>query len=102
MLCYNGSISLETNKKLIVSREDMNISLEYYRIFYYVSMLGSFTQAAEKLCISQPAVSQVIKQMEKNLGSALFIRLPKGVKLTTEGEVLFSYIKKGYEYILLG
>lgn len=80
----------------------MNIDLEYYRIFYYVAKAGSFTLAGEKLCISQPAVSQSIKMLETNLGSKLFVRIPKGVKLTPEGEVLFSYIQKGYEYILLG
>lgn len=80
----------------------MNINLEHYRIFYYVASCQSFTQAATKLCISQPAVSQSIKLLEKSLGSSLFVRVPKGVKLTPEGEVLFRYIKKGYETIRMG
>ena len=80
----------------------MNIDLEYYRIFYHVAKAGSFTQAGEELCISQPAVSQAIKLLETNLGSRLFIRVPKGVKLTPEGEVLYNYVQRGYEYILLG
>ncbi len=80
----------------------MNIDLEYYKIFYHVAKAGSFTKAGEELCISQPAVSQAIKLLETNMGSRLFIRVPKGVKLTPEGEVLFSYVQRGYEYILLG
>lgn len=80
----------------------MNINLEYYKIFYHVVQKGSFTVAAEELCITQPAVSQAIKTLEYNLGSKLFIRTAKGVRLTKEGEVLYSYIKRGYEYILLG
>ena len=80
----------------------MNINLEYYRIFYYVACNQSFTKAATKLCISQPAVSQAIKLMEKSLGNDLFVRIPKGVKLTPEGELLFQYVKKGYETILMG
>ena len=80
----------------------MNMNLEYYKIFYYVAKSGSFTGAAEELCISQPAVSQGIKLLETNLGSNLFIRTQKGVKLTPEGEVLYSYIERGYETILLG
>lgn len=80
----------------------MNIDLEYYKIFYYVGTLGKISSAAQILCISQPAVSQAVKQLETQLGTKLFIRTPKGVKLTSEGEVLFSYIKQGYEYILLG
>ncbi|BBF45462.1 transcriptional regulator [Lachnospiraceae bacterium KM106-2] len=80
----------------------MNINLEYYKIFYYVGKYGSFTLAAEHLCISQPAVSQAIKLLESNLRSKLFIRIPKGVKLTKEGEVLYKYIQRGYEYIMMG
>jgi DNA-binding transcriptional LysR family regulator len=80
----------------------MNVNLEYYKIFYYVSKHGSFTLAGDALCISQPAVSQAIKLLENNLGSSLFIRTQKGVKLTPEGEVLYSYIARGYESILLG
>ncbi len=80
----------------------MNVNLEYYRIFYHVVKAGSFTQAGEELCISQPAVSQAIKLLESSLGSRLFMRVPKGVKLTPEGEVLFSYVQRGYDYILMG
>jgi len=80
----------------------MNINLEYYKIFYTVAGCGSFTGAAEALCITQPAVSQAIKLLEGNLGSNLFIRTQKGVKLTPEGEVLYSYVARGYESILLG
>lgn len=80
----------------------MNVDLEYYRIFYYVAKAGSFTQAGEELCISQPAVSQAIKLLETTLGSKLFVRIPKGVRLTPEGQVLFRYVQRGYEYILMG
>lgn len=80
----------------------MSINLEYYKIFYFVAKYGSFTGAAEELCISQPAVSQGVKLLENSLGSSLFVRTPKGVKLTKEGEVLYSYVARGYESILLG
>lgn len=80
----------------------MNINLEYYKVFYHVARAGSFTKAGDELCISQPAVSQSIKLLEENLGSKLFMRIPKGVKLTQEGVALYSYVKRGYEYIKLG
>lgn len=80
----------------------MDVNLEYYKIFYYVGKYKNITIAAEELSISQPAVSQAVKQLEKALGSALFVRTSKGVHLTSEGEVLYSYIKRGYETILLG
>lgn len=77
-------------------------NLEYYKVFYYVAQAGSLTVAANKLSISQPAVSQSIKQLETTLGTKLFHRAPKGVRLTGEGELLYSYVSKGYEQIALG
>lgn len=80
----------------------MNTNLEYYKIFYYVVKYGGFTKAAEKLCITQPAVSQSMKHLEEALSTALFYRTPKGMRLTREGEELYSYVKQGYEYLVLG
>ncbi|MBQ2745211.1 MAG: LysR family transcriptional regulator [Lachnospiraceae bacterium] len=80
----------------------MNANLEYYKVFYHVAGCGSLTQAAEIMCISQPAVSQAIKQLEMLIGGKLFLRTAKGVKLTPEGEVLYKYVKEGYETISLG
>lgn len=77
-------------------------NLEYYKVFYYVARNQSLTAAAEELAISQPAVSQSIKQLEIALGAKLFTRASKGVRLTQEGELLFSYVAKGYEQIALG
>lgn len=79
-----------------------NFSLEYYRVFYTVCLCSSITAAAEQLCISQPAVSQAIRQLETALGCRLFSRTPRGVKLTREGEVLFSYVKRGIEALFDG
>ncbi len=81
---------------------NLSINLEYYKILYYVAKYGSFTQAADELCITQPAVSQAVKTLESALGNQLFVRSAKGVVLTKEGEILYSYVKRGYESILLG
>ena len=43
------------------------INLEYYKVFYYVCRCGGITAAAEVLCISQPAVSQAVHQLETAL-----------------------------------
>lgn len=77
-------------------------NLEYYKTFYYVAKTGSITQAASELAISQPAVSQSMKQLENLLGTKLFIRASKGVQLTAEGELLYQYVAKGCEQIFLG
>ena len=80
----------------------MMTNLEYYRVFYYVARCGSLTQAADKLSISQPAVSQSLHQLESTLGTRLFTRTRRGVKLTKEGELLASYVSRGLEQIELG
>lgn len=79
-----------------------NISLEYYKIFYYITKCGSITNAATELSLSQPAASQAIKHLEQALGTRLFIRSPKGVRLTSEGEVLYAHVSQGCESIFLG
>lgn len=76
------------------------VNLEYYRVFYYVAKLGSITMAADELFISQPAVSQAVRHLEDTLGGSMFLRTPKGVRLTPEGEVLYSYVSRGYEYLM--
>lgn len=76
--------------------------LEYYKVFYYVAKYQSLTAAAEHLAISQPAVSQSIKQLENAIGAKLFIRTSKGVRMTAEGELLAGYVMKGCEQIALG
>lgn len=80
----------------------MSSNLEYYKVFYYVAQLGSITLAAEKLCISQPAVSQAVRQLELSLDSQLFLRTSKGVRLTREGEFLYHYVKSGLDNIWYG
>ncbi|WP_315673542.1 LysR family transcriptional regulator [Clostridium sp. 19966] len=78
------------------------VNLEHYKIFYYVAKYNSITLAAKELFITQPAVSQAIKQLENSIGGTLFYRNAKGVKLTPEAEVLYRYVSMGYEYLSLG
>lgn len=77
-------------------------NLEYIKVFYYTAKSGSVTGAAALLSISQPAVSQSLRQLEKSLGVALFVRASRGVKLTPEGQMLYSYVERGYEQIEMG
>lgn len=80
----------------------MNISYDAYKVFCAVASFGSITGAAEKLYISQPAVSQSIRQLEEALGCALFVREPKGVRLTEEGRLLYSHVSEGIRKIEAG
>lgn len=77
----------------------MNIDFELYRVFNEVANAGNITAAADKLHISQPAVSKSIKSLENQLGGSLFVRTKRGVNLTEEGKELHSYIKLAIEHI---
>lgn len=78
------------------------INLEYYRVFYFVAKFKSVTLAANALNVSQPAVTQCIKQLEKGLKCKLFYRAKGGMDLTQEGKVIFKYVESGYSTLLQG
>lgn len=80
----------------------MTANLEYYKVFYHVIKCGSVTRAAQALALSQPAVSQSVKQLEGALGVRLLTRTQKGIAPTAEGRLLFSYVEKGYELLETG
>ena len=80
----------------------MDINYELYKVFYYVAKTLSFSEASKKLYISQSAVSQSIKALEKKLDQNLFIRCTKRVKLTREGEILFKHIEPAINLIIRG
>ena len=66
----------------------MDINYELYKVFYYVASTLSFSEASKQLFISQSAVSQSIKTLEKKLEQPLFIRSTKKVQLTPAGSDL--------------
>lgn len=72
----------------------MSVNYELYKTFACVVKNGSITSAAKELYISQPAVSQAIKQLETRLGGKLFLRGAKGMELTAEGKAMYEYIER--------
>lgn len=80
----------------------MDINYELYKVFYYVAKTLSFSEASKALFISQSAVSQSIKVLEKRLNQPLFIRSTKKVKLTKEGELLFKHVEPAINLISRG
>lgn len=70
----------------MTTRRLNSAALSTLRFFESTARLGSFTRAAEELCITQSAVSQHIKALESRLGCKLFFRLPGQIKLTEEGK----------------
>ena len=77
-------------------------TLTQYKVFHTVAILGNISKAAEKLYISQPAISKSLKQLEENLGVRLFNRNSRGVSLTEEGTLLFKHIHSAFEEISKG
>ena len=71
----------------------MSVKLELYRVFKEVAEVGNITAAAQALYISQSAVSQSIKQLERDLQTRLFARNSRGVTLTAEGQMLYEYVR---------
>lgn len=80
----------------------MDINYELYKVFYHVAVSLSFSEASRKLYISQSAVSQSIKALEKKLNQALFIRSTKKVQLTPEGEILLRHVEPAMNLIRRG
>lgn len=62
-------------------------------VFESAARYSNFTLAADELNTTQPAVSQRIREVEKNLGVQLFKRLHRGVSLTDEGRKLFEAVQ---------
>lgn len=75
----------------------MDITYDYYRIFYYVARYGSFSRAAEALLRGQPNITKTINNLESQLGCKLFLRSNKGVTLTPEGVKLFHHAEIAFE-----
>ncbi len=76
------------------------VNLELYRVFYTVARCGSLTKAAEELFISQPAVSQAIKQLETQLGTTLFNRTHRGMELSTQGgKIIFKNVESALQLL---
>ncbi len=76
------------------------VNLDLYRVFYTVAKCGSLTRAAEELYISQPAVSQSIKQLENQLGVSLFNRTHRGMELSAQGgKLIFKEVESALKLL---
>ena len=77
----------------------MEITYDYYRIFYYVAMYKSFSKAAKALMSNQPNVTHFMNNLENQLGCKLFVRSNRGVTLTAEGQKLYQHVSIAYQHI---
>ena len=77
----------------------MNVNWNLYRLFYYVARCGSTSIASKKLFLAQPSVSRGIKQLETDLGCALFERSYQGMTLTEAGKLLYDSVENAFSAI---
>lgn len=70
------------------------IELNQFQTILAVANSGSFSRAAQDMSVTQSAVSQSIKNIEKKLGVSLFKRSGKSVILTTEGKLVLNFAQK--------
>ena len=80
----------------------LDLNWDLYKTFYAVAKCSSFSKAADKLCVTQPSISYAIKQLESNLDTKLFYRIPSGVKLTQDGNEMLNYVEKSYNLLISG
>jgi putative choline sulfate-utilization transcription factor len=79
-----------------------DLSLDLLRVFESAARHLSFTAAAVELGTTQPAVSQQIQRLEKQLATRLFDRVYRGIELTDAGRLLFLHVQEGLEAIATG
>ena len=67
------------------------MDLKQLQYFVVCAQTGSFSDAAKALYSTQPSVSKVVKALEDALGMQLFERLPRGIRLTVQGQKVYRY-----------
>ena len=77
------------------------MELHQLRGFYEIAREGSFTRAAHKLFLTQPAISLQVKSLEEELGETLLDRSRKTIRLTPAGEILFRQTREVFEHLVV-
>ncbi len=72
----------------------MAMNLLHLHYFYVVAEQGGFTKASQVLSVRQPALSQMVKQLEESLGFRLLERQARGVLLTQRGGLVFDHARR--------
>ena len=77
----------------------MNTDYNLYKIFLYLYEEKSISKTANRLYVSQPAISYSLKELENQLGYTLFYRSSKGIEPTLEAKELYSYISTAFNIL---
>ena len=82
---------------IMTKKKEKNMTLAQLRYVITVSQVGTLSEAAKRLYISQPSLTNAIKELEKELGITIFIRTNKGVILSRQGEEFLGYARQVIE-----
>lgn len=75
------------------------MNLNQLRAFYTVTKTGSFSNAAEELCVTEPAVFIQVRSLERHLGFTLLDKFGKKLRPTEAGRVLYDYGEKIFTFV---
>ncbi len=78
------------------------IELRHLRYFATIARSGTITEAARRLHISQPSLTQQLKSLEGRVGTRLFDRTPRGLRLTASGQILLSSVNRATDELRIG
>lgn len=78
----------------MIAKENSFIDLNLYHVFYTVFKCGSYSKAAEKLFVTQPAITYSIKKLETILGIQLFVREKNKLKVTEGAKEIIPYVEE--------
>ncbi|WP_054718132.1 LysR family transcriptional regulator [Lacticaseibacillus manihotivorans] len=70
--------------------------------FVYTAQTGSITQGAKQAFVSQPAMTKMIQELEKELGVPLFDRVGRGIQINDQGRAFLNYVEAGLDQIQMG
>jgi DNA-binding transcriptional LysR family regulator len=73
------------------------MQMRHFRYFIAAAEEGSFLKAASRLRVAQPSLSRQIRDLEREIGVALFERLPRGVRLTPAGDAFLTEARNTLE-----
>lgn len=75
----------------------METNWDLYKYFYFVCEFKNITRVAEYFCVTQPAITKKIKNLETELGRTLVISTNKGISITEDGEKIHKMLKPAFE-----
>ena len=75
-------------------REEMHMTLQQLKYMITIANCGSMNEAAKELFVSQPSLSEAVKELEEEIDLQIFQRSNRGIKITPEGEEFLGYARQ--------